>query len=116
MERIAFEADPVTRELEVDVAFDARPDRFAINEEADVTILGQQAQGITVPLAAVSHGPDGAAVNVVEQGRARRRPVRIGVQGAERAQVIEGLSEGETVILAPGAVREGQRVAPMGAR
>jgi RND family efflux transporter MFP subunit len=112
--RIALEADPVTRELEVDVAFDARPARFAINEEADVTIRGEQAQGVTVPLAAVSDRPDGPEVLVVVNGRARRRPIRIGVQGAMRAQVIEGLSEGEPVILTPGAIREGQRITMAG--
>jgi HlyD family secretion protein len=108
--RIAFEADPVTRELEIDVAFDARPSRFAIHEEADVTILGEEARGITVPLAAVSHAPDGSAVYVVENGTAHRRLVRIGTEGATRAQVIEGLHEGESVILAPSAIRDGQRV------
>jgi HlyD family secretion protein len=108
--RIALEADPVTRELEIDVAFDERPPRFAIHEEADVTILGEQARGVTVPLASLGHGPDGATVFVVEDGRAHRRRVRIGVQGPKRAQVIEGLSEGESVILTPSTVRDGQRV------
>lgn len=108
--RIAFEADPVTRELEVDVAFDVRPSRFAIHEEADVTILGRQAQGLTVPLAALSHGPDSTAVYIVENGRARRQRVRIGIEGAKRAQVIEGLHEGASVIVTPNIVRDGQRV------
>jgi HlyD family secretion protein len=108
--RIAFEADPVTRELEIDVAFDARPSRFAIHEEADVTLLGEEAQGNTVPLAAVSHGPDGTAVYVVEGGRAHRRSIRIGIEGANRAHVIEGLHEGESVILTPSAIRDSQRV------
>lgn len=109
--RIAFEADPVTRELEIDVAFDARPSRFAIHEEADVTILGDDAQGPTVPLEAVSHGPSGSVVYVVENGRARRRTIRLGIVGSKRAQVIEGLSEGESVILTPSALRDDQRVA-----
>jgi RND family efflux transporter MFP subunit len=108
--RIALEADPVTRELEVDITFDVRPSRFAINEEADVTILGAQASGVAVPLAALSHGPDGVAVYVVEGGRAHRRHVRIGIEGAKRAQVLEGLHPGESVVLTPGAVRDGQRV------
>jgi HlyD family secretion protein len=109
--RIAFEADPVTRELEIDVAFDERPSRFAIHEEADVTILGEQAQGLTVPLDAVSYGPDGSGVYVIEDGRASRRHVRLGVVGAKKAQVIEGLAEGEPIIVTPNAVRDGQRVA-----
>jgi RND family efflux transporter MFP subunit len=112
--RIGFEADPVTRELEIDVAFDARPSRFAINEEADVTLLGEPAQGVTVPLEALVHGPDGAAVYVVEDGRAHRRLVRIGIGGATRAQVLEGLRVGESVSLTPSTVRDGQRVTAVG--
>jgi HlyD family secretion protein len=113
--RIALEADPVTRELEIDVAFDERPSHFAIHEEADVTILGEQAQGLAVQLEALSHGPDGGAyVYVLEDGRAKRRPVRLGIVGAEKALVIDGLSEGAPVILMPSAVRDGQRVAATG--
>jgi RND family efflux transporter MFP subunit len=108
--RVAFEADPVTRELEVDVAFDERPSRFAIHEEADVTILGQSARGVTVPLAALSHGPGGPAVYVVEDGTAHHRPIRLGIVGTTRALVLAGLSEGESLILTPSAVEDGQRV------
>jgi HlyD family secretion protein len=113
--RIALEADPVTRELEIDVAFDERPDRFAIHEEADVTILGQQAHGLTVPLDAVSHGPDGSFVYVVEGGRAQRRPVQLGIVGAKNALATGGLSEGSLVVLTPNVVRDGQLVADIGA-
>lgn len=110
--RIAFEADLVTREIEIDVAFDARPARFAINEEADVTILGDEVHGLTVPLEAVRHGAEGngAYVYVVDDGRVRRQPIRLGIVGARRAQVIEGISEADSVVLAPSTVREGQRV------
>lgn len=112
--RIAFEADPVTRELEIDVALDERPSRFAIHEEADVTVLGQEARGVAVPLEALTYGPDGASVFVVEEGRARRRRVRLGVSGARHALVMDGLASGERIILAPRAARDGQRVAAVG--
>jgi HlyD family secretion protein len=111
--RIAYEADPVTRELEIDVAFDERPARFAIHEEADVTILGDQAQGLTVPLDAVKFDTNGSSVFVASNGRARSRSVRLGIVGAKKAQVITGLKAGESVVLAPNAVREGQRIAPV---
>lgn len=112
--RISFEADPVTRELEVDVAFDARPARFAIHEEADVTILGAEAQGLVVPLAAIKHGRDGSRVFVIEDGRARQRRVQLGLVGSKHAQVVEGLAGSEMFILTPDAVRDGQRVTASG--
>jgi RND family efflux transporter MFP subunit len=113
--RITYEADPVTRELEIDVAFDERPARFAVNEEADVTIVGDEATGTTVPNEAVVHAPDGDAVFVVAAGRAHRRRVRLGVVGAKRAQVIEGLQIGETVVWSPKALRDEERVATQAA-
>ena len=108
--RIALEADPVTRELEVDVAFDERPARFAIHEEADVVILGREVRGLTVPLAAVIRGPDGDAVLTVEDGRARRRRVRLGVLGNESAQVLDGVQEGDAIVLEPKGIRDDLRV------
>jgi HlyD family secretion protein len=108
--RVTLEADPVTRELEVDVAFDVRPSRFAIHEEADVVILGEETRGVTVPLDAVVRSDEGASVFVVENGRAKRRAVRLGVVGGKRALVAEGLRDGDAVALNPKALRDGQAV------
>lgn len=112
--RVTLEADPVTRELEVDVAFDARPSRFAIHEEADVVILGEETRGLTVPREAVMRSPDGDTVFVVQDGRAKRRIVRLGVLGSKGAQVIEGLQAGQSVIRIPKAVRDDQPVVATG--
>jgi HlyD family secretion protein len=109
--RVAYEADPVTRELEVDVVFDERPPRFAIHEEADVVVLGRETHGVTVPLAALARGAAGDAMFVVEGGRALRRPVHVGVAGADRAEIVDGVRAGDTVILNPKAIRDGARVA-----
>ena len=109
--RVAYEADPVTRELEVDVAFDERPPRFAIHEEADVVVLGQEIRGVTIPLAALVRGRTGDSVFVEHAGRAVRRSVRVGVIGAERAEILDGVRPGETVIVTPKAIRDGARVA-----
>jgi multidrug efflux pump subunit AcrA (membrane-fusion protein) len=39
-----------------------------------------------------------------------RRPVRLGLRGGAWVEVLEGLSEGDTVITSPTALRQGQRV------
>ncbi len=112
--RIALEADPVTREIEVDVAFDERPGRFAIHEQADVTILGVDQHGLVVPLGAVTQTSAGSGVYVVADGRVRRRAIRLGTIGALTALVNDGLVAGDTVIVGSitGAkpLRDGQRV------
>lgn len=114
--RVAFEADPVTRELEVDVGFTERPSRFAIHEEADVVILGPEARALTVPNAALLRAAGSDAVFVLVGSRAERRAVRVGAVGGDRAEIVDGLREGEAVILEPRAVRDGVavRVAPAG--
>lgn len=48
--RIAHQSDAATRELEVNVAFDVPPARFAIDQEAEVAIAAGDVSGITLPL------------------------------------------------------------------
>lgn len=109
--RVTLEADPVTRELEVDVAFEARPSRFAIHEEADVTVYGEETSGLTIPLEAVLRSASGAAVFVVGNGHATRRAIRLGAVGGKRAVVLDGLSERDAIALNPTTLRDGQAVA-----
>ena len=113
--RVTMQADPVTRELEVDVGFDQRPARFAIHEEADVTIFGDETHGVVVPLAAIIHRADGAHVMVVDGGRARDRRAQLGPSGGGRVRVLEGLNVGESVVLETGAVHDGSRLVDKGA-
>ena len=51
---------------------------------------------------------------VLADGRAQLRPVKIGRSSAAEIQVLDGLKDGEQVILYPGSrVRPGQRVKPI---
>ncbi len=76
------------------------------------------AEALQVPVSAVfplpaadDGGPGGMGVFVVEDGRARLRPVQIGARNANQAWVRSGLAAGATVIVYPGsAVHEGVRV------
>jgi HlyD family secretion protein len=48
---------------------------------------------------------------VVKEGRAQLRPVKVGRSSGAETQVLEGLQEGDEVVLYPSdRVREGQRV------
>lgn len=77
-------------------------------------ILWSRADTLRVPISALFRGPDGGwRVFVVESARARERAVKIGHINDEFGEVIEGPSEGQTVILNPGnALAEGKRVKP----
>jgi len=61
----------------------------------------------------VVHDAAGATpwVMVVQDGRARRRAVRLGIRGDSRVEVLEGLREGELVLAAGAlALADGARV------
>ncbi len=67
---------------------------------------------LQVPASALFRYRGEWAVFVVEHGKARRRPVSLGHRGALAAQVTEGLSEGDAVIVHPDeTVHDGVAVA-----
>ena len=68
---------------------------------------------MTVPASALFRRDHGWAVFVVEDERARLRPVRLGPGSGLLTEVIEGLSPGDEVVLHPDdALDDGVRVAP----
>lgn len=111
--RIGLESDPATRELEVNVAFDRPPERFAIDLEAEVTIHAGEARGVVVPVDTLSYGEGSQAVLVIRDGRIQRQPVETGIGDGRRVLVHAGLAAGEPVVAAPQQVRVGQRAEPV---
>lgn len=90
-----------------------RPD-MTVSAEVEV---GRKADALVLPVEAVRDAGSGRPwVLVVEDGRAVRREVRLGLVGQRWLEVVEGLAEGEAVIppasgVAPGdRVRVGERV------
>lgn len=76
--------------------------RFGDNFRVDVRIVVWEANDVlTIPSSALFRSDDNWCLFVVEYGRARRRTVAIGQQNSEDAQILDGLSEGETLILHP---------------
>ncbi len=111
--RIARQSDTATRELDVHVAFDAVPARFAIDQEAEVTITVGQDTGITVPLTALAR--DGAGhqgVWLVDDGQTRFQAVETAGADEQRVLVRQGLAGGETVVAVAAGVSAKQRVRP----
>ncbi|GAA1761952.1 efflux RND transporter periplasmic adaptor subunit [Luedemannella helvata] len=67
---------------------------------------------VAVPAAAVFSGQGGDAVWVITGGKAVRQPVKVGVQGEDLVQIIDGLTPGQRVVVAgTDRVTEGQRIA-----
>ncbi|HXX31214.1 MAG TPA: efflux RND transporter periplasmic adaptor subunit [Myxococcaceae bacterium] len=69
------------------------------------------ADALLAPVAAAFRQGQGWAVFVVEDGRARLRPVKLGRRNDSDAEVLSGLTAGEKVVLYPGeTLRDGTRV------
>ena len=76
--------------------------RFMLSDEPKVR---------QVPASALFRHGDGWAAFVVHDGRAALRTVKVGKRNPMQAEVLDGLADGETVIVHPGElVRDGSRV------
>jgi HlyD family secretion protein len=74
-------------------------------------VTWQSADVLKVPVSALFRRGAGWAVFVVENGRARLRPVTLGHRGESEAEVLGGLAAGERVVLYPSdRVEDGVRV------
>ncbi len=106
---------PATKAVAYTVLFDVD------NEDAELMpqmtaqvafVTGKAEQALTVPLTAVQPG-QGQDVHVArvldDRGRPGRREVRLGVRSRHQAQVVEGLQEGERVIVGETPLDRGPR-------
>jgi len=111
--RIARQSDAATREIEVNVAFDTPPARFAIDQQAEVEIGVGTDSGISVPLTALTRDRDGRqGVLVVVDARTQFRPVQTGASDGQLVLIGKGLAGGERVVAAAEGVKAGARVGP----
>jgi HlyD family secretion protein len=92
--RISRQSDAATRELEVNVAFEAPPERFAIDQEAEVSILVGTEHGPVVPVAALVRRDGRQGVMLLREGRKVFQPVRIAASDGKLAVIAEGLDGG----------------------
>ena len=89
--------------------------RLGHGYQIDATIiLWSSKDALRLPIGALFRGGDGGwRVFVVDGGRARERPVRLGHINDEFAEVLEGLARDDEVVLNPGGtLANGKRIAP----
>lgn len=108
--RIAYQSDAATRELEVDIAFDTPLARFAIDQEAQVSIQAGEERGVVVPVSALVNAKGGQTVLVVRDGRAVSQTVQTGASDGKQVVVRSGVTAGEHVIAKPQGIKPGMRV------
>jgi HlyD family secretion protein len=70
------------------------------NQRVDVHVVAQRRDDVlSVPRGPFSTGGGTQPVFVVDGSRLIRRSVRVGLSGYERVEVLEGLAEGDTIVL-----------------
>lgn len=109
--RIAPSVDPIRGTVEVDLDIedesDLRPD-MTMTVEIEV---GRKDSALVVPTWVIRDlGSDTPWVLVVDDGEARRRDVRLGLEGDDVAEVVSGLSEDDHVLPPAAPIEEGDPV------
>jgi len=106
VDQITPRGDPVARSFRVRIALEGDPPlRIGMTTETNI-VLGQRENALLVPSTAVVNG----ALWTIEAGRAARLPVEVGVVGALRTEILEGLAGDEALIAAPpGDIAPGDR-------
>ena len=99
--RIGREVDRETRELLVDVAFDAAHDQLIFGQRVDLSIeLGRRDDVVRVPLTHLVRLEGEEGVLIQTEGRARFVPLTLGARGRDFGEVVDGLADGTTVLAA----------------
>ena len=101
--KISWEADRQTHELLVEVTPDRLDRRVAIGQRADVRIeLGRRERALRLPIRMIHRDETGPFVYADRAGRIALVRPRLGLSGSEHVEVLGGLSEGDSVLGAPG--------------
>jgi HlyD family secretion protein len=111
IDRIAPSVDPVRGTVEVDLAIedesDLRPD-MTVTVEIEV---GRSPSALLMPRWAIRDlGSETPWVLVAEDGEARRREVKLGLEGDDLVEVVSGLSEDDRVLPPALPIEEGDPV------
>lgn len=96
--RRSGEADPLSGDLNMYVTIKNPEDRLRPGLACTAQVWLPPIEGaLTVPISAIADHDGKAVVTVIRNGEAKETVVSVGAQAGGRAQVIEGLSEGDVV-------------------
>jgi RND family efflux transporter MFP subunit len=113
--RLGRQTDPETREFLVDVRVTALPPNWTIGQRAEVYITTAEASAAaSVPANVVQTTRNESGVFVMAGGKARWRPVQVGLRGRDRVEIVGGLTAGERVVTGRGprvTLTDGKRIA-----
>lgn len=107
---VSTTVDPTTQLGKVHIAPERNP-LLRVGAFAQARVTVGQACGAAIPLSALLFGPDGSVVQTVHNDRIETRRVTVGLFAQDEAQIREGLSDGDVVVVRAGAfLRDGDHV------
>lgn len=110
---ISSEVDRSTRLGKIKVFFGVNP-ALRLGAFGRGTIDTGKSRGLAVPPSAVVYAPEGATVQAVVDGRVSTRAVKTGLKTQQLIEIVEGLTEGDTIIAKSGSfLRNGDAVRPV---
>lgn len=81
---------------------------------ARAVVETRRANGLAVPQSALLYGESGPFVQIVENGTIVARPVRLGIAQGTMIEIVDGLKEGQNIVVRAGAfLRAGDAVTPV---
>ena len=106
VKEVTPKGDPVARSYRVRIEL-ADPERLKVGMTVDANlIVAERANALLVPATAVQ---ENAVWTLDDNGRLRRTPVKVGVSGAGRTEILEGLAPEARIVDSPGPeLREGR--------
>ena len=89
---------------------DARGRALRPEMTTTVTILlEQRSRVLAIPNGAVRRDRDGSYAFLLRSGAMVRQPIRTGYRGRTHVEILDGLAEGDTIVVRPGATQTGDR-------
>ena len=99
--RISPTLDLATRSADIEIVIDNADLRLKPGMFAKVTLIIQQRhEALIVPRQAVRHEDDVTSVFVVQDGKAHRRQVTMGLQNEAQVEILDNLEAGTSIVLA----------------
>jgi HlyD family secretion protein len=110
--RTSWSLDASNRSLRTELDIDNEEGLFRPGMYAMVDILLEQRDDVlTLPISAIVRDGRDAYCCLVESGKIHRKPLKLGLRSGSDVEVLEGLSENETVVIARAdSLQDGQSV------
>lgn len=110
---VATEIDKVTRLGRVRIALGA-DSGFRVGGFARGVIETKRVTGLVAPVSALLYSDRGPFLQVVRDDKIVSQPVKTGVMADQNVEIVEGLSEGQKIVVKAGAfLRDGDAVTPV---